>query len=232
MKSFFEQLKWHLILLQKNNILSISLILTLLYGTIFYFLKEVTNVDKALVFMVLNDPTIIGYFFITLSIYTEMKLQILPAIFTTPIKIHQYLIPKVLALSLLGLLCSLLLVFFVKGFDFDILNYSIAALTICILTSLLALIIMTYSTEFLKFAMMSVPVILVFMIVPLIQYVGLIDLGFAKYIFPIQSAVDLLDYSVSNTNTNLVLAYIQLIFWIVALYFTAFKFFSTKIIHR
>ena len=111
MKSFFDQLKWQLILLQKNNIISISLILTVIYGTIFYFLKDVTNIDKALMFMVLNDPTIIGYFFIALAIYTEQKLQILPAIFATPISVHQFLIPKVLALSLLGLFCSLLLAF-------------------------------------------------------------------------------------------------------------------------
>jgi fluoroquinolone transport system permease protein len=158
MKTLLTQLKWQFILLQKNKIISISLVLTFIYGALFYFMKDATNIDKALNFMILNDPSIIGYFFIALAVYTEIKHQLLPAIFTSPIKLHHYIISKTIALSTVGLVCSLILAFFVKGLDFDILNFSIGAMSICILTSLLALSVLTFASDFLKFAMLSIPI--------------------------------------------------------------------------
>lgn len=232
MKLVFKQLVCQFILLQKNQIISISMIVTVLYGIILFFLKDFEFIDKILVTLVLIDPTIIGYFFIALIIYTEMKHQLLSAIFVAPINIHKLLIAKIMSLSIIGAVCSLGLVISVKGLDFSFIHFTIGSFGICLLSALLALIVLTKANEFLKFAMISLPVFIVAINISQLQYLGAIDIGHFKYMFPIQGCTDLIDYSVSGTNINFVYAYMSLIILVPAFYLFAFKAFKKKIMRQ
>ncbi|PCJ64921.1 MAG: hypothetical protein COA58_11660 [Bacteroidetes bacterium] len=225
-----SQLKWQLMLLHKNNIINISIGVTVIYGVILFLIKDVGSLDVVLISIVLNDPSVIGYFFIALAIYTEIKHEILPAIFTTPINLHHYIISKVMALSVVGIVCALGLAFFVKGFDFDIINYAIGTLGICLLSALLGLIMLTFASEFLKFAMISIPVFLTFINVPLLQYLGVFDMGLLKYVFPAQGSINLIDNGISGTEINLWATYISIFFWITLFYSLAYKLFKRKVI--
>lgn len=232
MKAFFLQLKWQLKLLQKNNIISISLAVTFIYGLILYFLRDVGTLDKILVAMVLNDPSIIGYFFIALALYTEIRHQILSAIFVSPVSLHQLLIAKTLSLSIIGTLCSLALAISVKGFNFDILSYTLGSFGVCALSALLGIGMLTFASEFLKFVMLSIPVFLVFINIPLLQYLGAIDMGFFKYLFPVQGSADLINKGMSGAEINLWYAYTALFTLIPLSYIAAYKLFSKKIVHQ
>ena len=232
MSHFASQLKWQFTLLQKNNIISISLAVTLIYGVILFFLRDVPHLDKVLVALVLNDPSVIGFFFIALAIYTEIKHQILPALFVTPINLHQFLISRTLAISLIGLLCSIGLALSVKGFHFDMLEYGIGSFGICLMSALLGLIMLTFASEFLNFAMLSVPVFLAFINVPMLQYLGAIDMGFIKYLFPIQGCVDLIEHAVSGTSINHWYSYLSILVVVPLLYGIAYRLFNAKIVHN
>ncbi|MEQ8470774.1 MAG: hypothetical protein RIC35_06290 [Marinoscillum sp.] len=232
MKSLLVQLKWQLQLLNKNSIITISLVVTLIYGAILYFLKDQKYIDQTLIAFVLNDPSIIGYFFIALAIYTEMKQGVLQAIFVSPISTHLLLISKTLALSFIGVVCSLILAFAIKGLDFDIWTYVIGNWGICILCTLSGLIVLTYADEFLKFAMLSVLIFTPFVNIPMLHYLGAIDLGYFIYLFPIQGCVELLDQSVSEQPANGWFAYPSSAIWIVIFYIMAYRLFSRKIVHQ
>lgn len=232
MTSFYKLLKWQFQLLHKNSIITISFVVTFLYAGILYFLKDLLYIDQVLISFVLNDPSIIGYFFIALGIYTEMKHGVLTAVFVTPVSIHKLLIAKTLALSIVGVLCSLILAFAIKGFDFDLWNYIIGNWAICILCILCGLIILTYASEFLKFALISVLVFTPFVNIPMLNYLGAIDLGMFIYIFPIQGCVDLLDQSISGTEITPWAAYLSIILWIPVFYSLAYRHFSRKIVHQ
>lgn len=231
MKTFIVQLKWQFALLQKNSIITISLSVTFIYGLILYFLRDVGSLDKVLVAMVLNDPSVIGFFFIALAIYTEIRHQILVAIIVSPVNIHQILISKILALSLIGLVCALGLAISVKGIHFDIFNYAIGTFGICLLSTLLGLMVLTFASEFLKFVMLSIPVFLFFINIPLIQYLGAIDMGVFKYVFPIQGSTDLIDMAFSGQEINTWYSYISLLVLVPLFYLVAYRLFSKKIIH-
>ena len=232
MRPFLQQLKWQFILLHKNSIISISLGVTAIYGAILFWLKDLSGIDQVLISIILNDPSIIGYFFIALAVYTEMKHQILSAIFTTPIKLHHYIISKVMALSIIGLVCSLGIAFFIKGLGFGILNFSIGTFGICLLSSLLGVIMLTFASDFLKFAMKSIFLFVPFISIPLLQYLGVIDLKFIKYFIPIQGCLSLIENGISGTEINLWYAYISILFWIPVLYILAYNIFSKKIVHQ
>ncbi len=230
MKAFFTQLKWQFILLQKNNIIGISFGVTLIYGLILYFLKDSEYIDELLVSLVLNDPAVIGYFFIALAVYSEIKTDVLNAIFITPINIHTFLIAKTLALSIIGVLCSVLLALPIKGLDFNLLPYLLGTFGVCLLATLLGIMVLTFADEFLNFAMISIPIFFIFTGISLLHYLNVVNLGRLSYLFPIQGSVDLIDGAVRGKHSFNLLTYISLILPIPLFYFGAFKLFTRKFV--
>jgi fluoroquinolone transport system permease protein len=232
MKTFAKQLKWQFILLQKNNIIGISIGVTVIYGAVLFFLRDTAAIDKVLVSLILNDSAVIGYFFIALSIYTEMKHQILPAIFVSPVSSHNYIISRVLSLSIIGTVCSVGPAWIIKGFSFDILAFTIGAMGICLLSTLLGIVVLTYADEFLKFTMLSVPIFLLFVNLPLADYLGAIHLGSILNIFPIQGGLNLIAESLDQSSAMSWFSVVSTVLWIPVFYITAHRFFSSKIIHQ
>lgn len=232
MKSFLSQLKWQFILLQKNSIISISLAVTIIYGVLLFVFKDTSGVDDLLIAILLNDPAVIGYFFIALAIYTEIKHQILPAIFVTPINLHVFLLTRTIAISILGVVCSFGLALPIKGFNFDILPFVIGSLGICVLSALMGVYMLTFANEFLKFSLMSAPFFMLFVVVPLVQYLNVMDMGFIKYLFPIQGSLDLIDYSISAKGINFLYSYLSILVLCPVFYSMAFLRFKSKIVQR
>lgn len=228
MISFLKQVKWQFLLLQKNNIISISFVVTIVYGLILFFLKDVKYIDELLVSLVLNDPSVIGYFFIALAIYTEIKQGVLNALFVTPINCHKYLISKIVSLSIIGTICSILLVLSVKGLNFNIINYTLGSFGICLLSAIIGLIVLTFASEFLNFALLSIPVFFIFTGISLLEYLGTIDIGIFKYILPIQGSLDLLDNAVSGTQISYSYVYISFFLLIPFFYVIAYRLFTKK----
>lgn len=230
MNSFLTQLKWQMVLLQKNKIISISLVVTLMYALPLYFLRNIGSLDEVLVVLIMNDPSVIGYFFIGLAIYTEIKHQVLSAILVTPVSIHTLLISKVVALAAVGVVCSLGLALSMKGFELDLLSFCLGSLGICVLSALLGVIVLTFASEFLKFVLLSIPVFLAFVGIPLLQYFGLIHLGLLKYLCPVQGSLDLIDHSVSGTSIHHAWSYVSTLLFVGAFYLLAYRRFQLKLV--
>lgn len=228
MNSFLNQLKWQFVLLQKNSIIIISLVVTIVYGLILYFLSDTKYIDELLISLVLNDPSVIGYFFIALAIYTEIKQGVLNALIVTPINCHQYLISKIVSLSVIGTICSILLVLSVKGLNFDIINYTIGSFSICLLSATIGVIVLTFASEFLNFALLSIPVFFLFTGISLLAYLGTIDIGIFKYFLPVQGGLDLIENAVRGKQINYWYVYFSLCIVIPFFYAIAFHLFNKK----
>lgn len=231
MISYYKQMVWQLKLLQKNNIISISFGVTLVYGLILFSLKSVGDLDQLLTALILNDPSVIGYFFIALAFYTEIRHSILSAMVVTPLSMHKLLSARVLSISLIGTICSLLLALSAKGFDFDILHFTLGSFFICGLSALLGIFMLTYADEFLKFTMFSIPIFLIFINIPLLQYLGIIELNGFKYLFPIQGALDLIDHALSGKAISISTSYLLSIGYLGTFYFLAHRSFQKKMLH-
>lgn len=232
MSIFLHQLKWQLLLLHKNSIVTISLAVTFIYGLVLYGVRDAGTLDQVLVTIVLNDPSVIGYFFLALSFYTEMKHGILPAIFVSPLKVHQLLIARVLVLSIIGTVCSLGLAFFVKGMDFAIWHYAMGSFGICVLSALLGITMLTFAEEFLNFAMKSIPVFLLFANVPMLQYLGVMDLGWIIYLFPIQGSLNLIAHALSGTEISFLYAYGSLFVFVPVFYLLGYHYFTKRVVQQ
>ncbi|MEQ5790757.1 hypothetical protein J4E06_06820 [Muricauda sp. NFXS6] len=200
--TFARQLKWQFLILAKNHIVAMSFMVTLLYIGLLFGLGKTAYLDQVLMAIILNDPTVIGYFFIGLSLFTERRQNVLEALAVSPVKLETVLVAKTVAITTIGVLCSLALAIPLKGLSFDLVDFTIGSIGLCALSALLALYVQTFTDEFLKFAMVSIPVFLVFTSVPLLQYLGAIDLGGLKYLLPVQGAVSLIDHALSGTAIN------------------------------
>lgn len=230
MKTFFTQLRWQFLLLHKNNIINISLGVTVVYGLILYALRNVGSLNEFLVALVMNDPSVIGYFFIGLALYTEIKYQVLSAVLVSPISVHQLILSKVMALTIIGVVCSLGLAISVLGFDFDLVSFTLGSAGICTLSALLGIGILTFSSEFLKFTLLSVPIFLVFINVPLLQYLNVIEIGAFKYCFPVQGGLDLIDSAISGSAIHQGLSYLSMAVFIPIFYAFAYWRFNKKLV--
>lgn len=218
MRAFLSQLKWQFVILAKNNIITMSLVVTLLYVALLFSLGNTPYSDQILMSIILNDPTVIGYFFIGLSLFTERKQEVLQALAVSPIKLSTVVAAKTVAITSIGVICSLGLALPIKGFDLDLFHFTVGSMALCSLSALLGLYVQTYTSEFLKFTMVSVPIFLVFANFPLLDYLGAMDLGAFKYLLPVKGSMDLIDHSLSGKQINFWYAYGSIIVLVPSCY--------------
>ena len=232
MKTFLAQLKWQFFLLAKNNIITISFLVTLFYGVTFYFFKDLEAVDKILTLLIMNDPAIIGLAFIGIIIILERKQGVLDALFVTPINPHIYLITRVLSLSIIGWLCALGMAFAALGSAFHFIHFSIGVFSICVLCCLAGIYIVAYNDEFMKFLLWTIPILLLVVNLPMLKYFGLINWKWLDFT-PVMGSLFLIDNSFTTPPnfSEIKWGYISVFFWIIIGYFFVFEIFQNKVIN-
>ena len=218
-------------ILHKNNLIAISIVVTVMYALIFFLIKDLGNMDKVLTLLIYNDPAVIGLFFVGLSIIMEKNQQVLSALFVTPVNHHIYLISRILTLSILGWACALGMGLSILGTSFYMLHFSVGVFGTCVLFSILGIIVVSYTTEFLLFLLKSIPV-LIGLSLPLLNYFNLTDISLF-YFTPLQGPLNLIinSYAENPINSELLYGYISTIFWIPVFYFFAFRIFKAKMIN-
>ena len=224
-----HQIKWQFLVVYRNNLIAISIGVTALYGIIFYLIKDLPNVEKFLTLLIYNDPAIIGLFFVGLSIIIEKNQQVLSALFATPMNLHVFLIAKIIVLSTIGTLCAIGMVLPVFKFNFHLLPYTVGVFGTCAIFSIIGILLVSYTTDFLQFMLRSVPILLV-MSAPLFNYFEITDIKFFSLI-PIQGSLDLIinSYRLQPILSEMIFGYIGTAFWVLTLYVITYKVFKTRI---
>lgn len=123
MKQLTQMLKWELILLQRNQLITISFLIAGLYLGIFYLLKDLGNLENVLIVMIFNDPVITGYLFAAVLMLFEKNQNTLAALFVLPIQFTYYLWSKALALTLVSTLTALVMAWVGHGFQMNYLHF-------------------------------------------------------------------------------------------------------------
>src|SRR5688500_17873142 len=190
MIELLKQIKWQLLIFQRNNLLTMIVGITAFYILIIYSLKGFANVEKFITLLIYNDPALVGFIFIGISIILEKDQEVLPALFVTPMDPHLYLISKIITLSSIGFVGALAMVVAAKGSSFNIVHFSVGAFTTCVLFCLVGIFLVSYTTEVLHFLLRGAA-LLVLMSLPLLNYFELTDLSFLK-LFPVQGGLVLI----------------------------------------
>lgn len=224
MKTLLTQIGWQFQLLYRNNLIQISIAVTLLYVAIFYLLKDLPNMEGVLTLLIYNDPAIIGLFFIGLSVIMEKNQRVLSALFVAPLDMHIYLISRILPLSVLGWACALGMAFAIFGLDFQVLHFSVGVFATCVLFCYLGIFIVSRSSEFLLFLLKSIPW-MILMSLPLLNYYEVTDV-FAFNFLPMHAPLQLIlgSYEPSLVSRDVWINYGLTCFWVVGIYALIYKY--------
>lgn len=232
MKGLFRQIAWQFRLFQRNNLLAMITAMTAVYVGLISVLKDFGAVEKFVTLLIYNDPAVIGFIFIGISIILEKDQEVLPALFVTPLNSHHYLISRILTLSTFGFLGALAMVLAVKGFSFNLLHFSVGAFSTCVLFCYLGVFIVSGTTEILHFLLRGVP-LLILMSLPLLNYFELTNLSFLR-LFPVQGGLNLLVNSYAETPVlnEIIFGYVSIFVWIPLLYWLVSRIFIGRAIKR
>jgi fluoroquinolone transport system permease protein len=204
--------------------------ITAFYVLIIFLIRDRADVEKLITLLIYNDPALIGFIFIGISIILEKDQQVLPALFVTPLNLHVYLIAKILTLSTIAYLGALAMAITAMGLSFNFVLFTIGAFSTCVLFCLVGLFVVSYTQEVLHFLLRAIP-LLIFMSLPLLNYFELTDLAFLR-IMPVQGGLDLMvnSYREQADLSEIVFAFLSVAFWTPVLYLAVFRVFNKKVV--
>ncbi len=230
MNELFKQIKWQFLIFQRNNLISMIIGTSVFYVLIIYLIKDFAGVEKFITFLIYNDPALVGFVFIGISIILEKDQEVLPALFVTPLNRHTYLISRLITLSAFGFFGALAMVLTAKGTSFNFVHFSVGAFSTCVLFGLMGIFVVSYTTEILHFLLRAVP-LLIFMSLPLLNYFELADLSFLK-LFPVQGGLNLMvnSYAKTPNSGEIIFGYISTAVWIPLLYWFVYRIFVARVV--
>ncbi len=185
-----------------------------------------TTVTTVVIFL---DPTILGFYFIGGLILLENKQKILDGLFITPLLLSEYIISKALSLTVLALLSSIAIVFFIIGFNFNILLFCATVILTSVLFVFIGLAVVSRVTKVNEYLILS-PLPLIFFVLPLLDYFRVWTSGLF-YLIPSHPVLKLLSASISNSNVSYI-NFLPLIIWLVLSYLWAYKWFKKYVVER
>ncbi|MEZ4897696.1 MAG: hypothetical protein R2806_12710 [Saprospiraceae bacterium] len=228
MRTFLHLLRWDLTLLNRNQVLSISVLVTGIYLGLFWWLQQFMVVDQLLVLVIFNDPALLGFLFIGVMVLFEKNEGTLQALVVTPVAETYYLWSKITALTLISLLCCYGLVGIVHGLNFHWLHFGVAAAGTTVFFGLLGFILVSGVDTFNQYIMRSVG-LLILLSLPFIGYFGVLPMKYFVWI-PIWPALELFSAAFRSAPAgSLVLYYLLLLAWNIIAYVYALRAFRKNI---
>ncbi len=134
-----------------------------------------------------TDPSVLGMFFVGGIILLEKNDNILESLFVTPVRVHEYIVSKVVSLGLISLLSSICIVASYRGVDI----YPGLLITGVLLTSslftMLGIVIASYA-ETVNAYMVQAMGYTFPLFIPLLGYFDVLDSVF-YWVFPTHSSI-------------------------------------------
>lgn len=199
------------------------LIVTVFYAAILWFLPVAIS-QKVLPFVLFTDISVLGFFFIGGILLLERGQNSLSALFVTPIKVQEYLLAKVISLSILSSIATLALYITVRGkLSFLPALLSIVWINMFIYT-LLGIALVSQVKKINDYFIYGVPVGLI-LFIPLLSFFDVFEVPLF-YLLPTEPTLELLcgDFSIW--------ALLIMLFWAVVAWFWGYYQFVKKIAGR
>lgn len=180
--------------------------------------------------IIFSDPSMIGFIFISALILLEKENNILESLFVTPLKLEEYIISKLISLSVISLISSLFIVIISKQ---NTINYIllISGIILASFTFTLFGIALTARIKTVNQFLIISTLFSFIIALPLIKYLGLAD-NLIFYFLPSQPVLLIIGNAFKNNiqSTKLIYSFITAAFWLYISYHWAKKNFYKYII--
>ena len=226
MKNFLHLLKHDFVLLNRNNIIKISVLVTAIYIGLFYWLSGMDDAEKVLVLVIFNDPALIGFLFAGVMVLFEKNENTLEALSVSPVTKAQYILSKSVALTLIATACCFAMAIAGVGTDFNFIHFGLASIMATLMFSFLGFMIVAGEATFNRYILKAVG-LLVFLSLPFLGYFGLSPREWFLWI-PTQPAIDLFQLSFTEGAEDhspdlLIYTYTALSFWLILTFYLSRK---------
>ncbi len=203
MKQLLTLMRWDWIHLYRNQLITISAFLGLVYFGVFYLIRNLENADNVLVLLIYNDPVITGYIFAAVLLLFERNQNTLLALSVSPIKISAYLWSKGIVLSIVAWLVALAMTLAARGWDVQWLHFSFGILSSSLLFVFTGFAMTSGCTSLNGLIARSVPVFILFAL----PFLGVFQIvhSFIWFLIPSNPGVMLIKAAFYTTDTSVIL---------------------------
>jgi len=235
MNNIKNMLRWEFVLLYRYKIIHISILSVILYfltTQAVQSLKGQTAVHSVLLFF---DPALIGILFVGALVLFEKSENVLQALVITPMKIDDYLLSKIISLTILSIISAVLFMILMAVFNgttFNIFFVAIGIILTSVMLILLGFIIVSGVNSINGYLLVMLIAFIGLTFPPLLQLFGLFE-NPIFYLWPTQASFILFDGVFNAASLELwEIAYgiLYQIFWIDLFYYLAKKAFYKYII--
>lgn len=147
----------------KHGFYTIYVVLAFLYMIVLSFLGDNAK-SIVLPILIYTDPSVLGMFFIGGIVLLEKEQGILSLLYITPLKVIEYIISKLLTLSIISLLAGLIITFVTYSGKVLFFQLIIGILLSSILFTLIGFIIATHSKTVNDYFVKVIPWMIIFII--------------------------------------------------------------------
>ncbi|MCA1320648.1 ABC transporter permease [Bacillus tianshenii] len=194
------------------------LLMTIIYIWMLKFVP-VDYLDSVTVVVVFSDPSFLGAFFIGGIVLLEKSQGVYDAFFVTPLRVGEFLLSKILSLSIISLLSSVAIVLMVHS-NFDVIPFLVGILLSSVVFTLIGLLLAVRVNTVNQFLLTS-PLVLMVFFVPVFGLFEWWDSILFKWL-PSYAGLLLIEGTFHDLNIGeLFLAISILMLWAVGLYLWA-----------
>lgn len=185
--------------------------------------------ERAAVLVIFSDPVMLGVFFVGGIILLEKEQRVLASIFITPFRLDEYIITRVISLTIIAELVSFSIIYFVFGNIAGPFNLFIGVGLSSVFFTLLGLALAA-RVDSINGYILRVPLVFIPLFLPILEYLNLFKTPLF-YIIPSQGSLILIRAGFNDIPFfEWFYAIILLLSWIVIAYFLARKSFYKNII--
>lgn len=228
MKRYLNILRWDFLLQWRYKLIAAGIFITAFY-TVLLKQLPITALKTITPLIFFTDTAIIGFYFLGALIFFERSENTLEGLMVTPLKIKEYFISKIITLTVLALLMSLIITLFSYK---DNLNIFLLITGISLMSCFYILIgfIAVVTVNSFSVYIMSSLIYFLALFIPLFDYFGIVN-HWTMYLFPTQPCLLLLKAGFSSIKPwQTIYAIVYLTIWIYVMAIIAYKIFYTKII--
>ncbi|MBU5484059.1 hypothetical protein KQI86_06925 [Clostridium sp. MSJ-11] len=223
LNSVFYDIKFQI----KHGFYSAYIVVSIFYIGILKYMPQIIN-KRVGTLIVFSDPSVLGALFMGGIFLLERDQNTLESLFVTPFRVEEYIISKVISLTIISVLSSGFIVFATYGFTINLIAFFLGVIITSSFYTLLGLIIVVYSKNLNNYLLNSC--IITIFILPVVEYLSLYSTPIF-YLLPGKASLQLINgafFGISNLNFFYSIA--LLVSWSAITYLLAIRAFNRKVI--
>ncbi|WP_315115245.1 hypothetical protein [uncultured Clostridium sp.] len=223
LNSIFYDIKFQI----KHGFYSAYIIVSIFYIGILKYIPQIIN-KRVGTLIIFSDPSVLGALFMGGIFLLERDQNTLESLFVTPFRVEEYIISKVISLTIISVLSSSFIVFTTYGFNMNLIAFFLGVIITSSFYTLLGLIIVAYSKNLNNYLLNSC--IITIFILPVVEYLDLYSTPIF-YLLPGKASLQLINGAFFGiSNLNFLYSIVLLVSWSVIAYLVAIRVFNRKVI--